>query len=248
MDLDPVLSVLTKLEQSINDRYNDLNDRYNDLNNKITILNEKVDSILSIANDLHTTSPTIHDAAPDTPKKTKRFPFESMLQTWQSYCKDNNTTIIPKAETKLSGWVRDTRKAYKQYINNEPSTMTKEREELLIAANFPFNYPTTTDRPSEKKAQSTPTKHAPKNTLKEKEVGKNPNPTTTPSPRSSTRKKDITTTKADSKTLVPKKLVEKKSITPPTKSIAGIANNKIVNGKKSNPTATKSTAGILMIR
>ncbi len=30
MDLDPILSALSKLEQSINDRYNDLNDRYND--------------------------------------------------------------------------------------------------------------------------------------------------------------------------------------------------------------------------
>jgi regulator of replication initiation timing len=115
MDLDPILSALSKLEQSINDRYNDLNNKYQlvhtqleEFNNKFTILNEKVDSILSIANELHTTSPTIHDAAPDTPKMTKRFPFESMLQTWQSYCKDNNTTIIPKAETKLSGWVRDT--------------------------------------------------------------------------------------------------------------------------------------------
>ena len=63
--------------------------------------------------------------------------------------------------------------------------MTKEQEELLKAANFPFNYPTSTDRPSEKKAQSTPTKHGTENTLKEKEVGKNPNPTTTPSTRSS---------------------------------------------------------------
>jgi hypothetical protein len=161
-DLDPILSALSKLEQSINDRYSDLNDKFQqvntkleEINNKITILNEKVDSILSIANDLHTTSPTINDAAPDTPAKTKRVPFESMLQTWQSYCKDNNTTIIPKNETKLSGWIRDTRKAYKQYINNKPSTMTKEREELLKAANFPFNYPTSTDRPSEKKTKST---------------------------------------------------------------------------------------------
>jgi oligoendopeptidase F len=112
MDLDPILSALSKLEQSINDKYNDLNDKYSlvhtqleEFNNKITNLDEKVDSILSIANDLHTTSPTINDAAPDTPAKTKQFPFESMLQTWQSYCKDNNTTIIPKAETKLSGWV-----------------------------------------------------------------------------------------------------------------------------------------------
>jgi hypothetical protein len=36
-----------------------------------------------------------------------------------------------------------------------------------------------------------------KKTLKEKEVGKNPNPTSTPSPRSSTIEKDITTTKGD---------------------------------------------------
>jgi len=154
MDLDPILSALSKLEQSINDRYTDLNDKYQlvctqlkefnnkftilnekfqqvnskleEFNNKITNLDEKVDSILSIANDLHTTSPTINVAAPDTPAKKKRFSFESMLQTWQSYCKDNNMKIIPKAETKLSGWVQDTQKAYKQYINNEPSTMTKE--------------------------------------------------------------------------------------------------------------------------
>ena len=112
MELNPIFSALSKLEQSINDRYNDLNDKYQlvhtqleEFNNKITILNEKVDSILSIAIDLHTTSPTVNVAAPDTPKKTKRFPFETMLQTWQSYCKDNNTTIIPKAETKLSSWV-----------------------------------------------------------------------------------------------------------------------------------------------
>jgi len=73
--------------------------------------------------------------------------------------------------------------------------MIKEQEELLKAANFPFNYPTSTNRPSEnseKKAKSTPTKHETKNTqkiVKEKEVGKNSNPTATPSTRSSTRKK-----------------------------------------------------------
>jgi len=153
MDLDPILSALSKLEQSINDRYHDLNDKYQlihtpldalnvklnnypdkiqqvntkleEFSNKITILIEKVDSIISIANYLYTTSPTINVAVPENPV-SKQFPFESMLQTWQSYCKENNTTIIPKTDTKLSGWVRDTRKAYKQYINNEPSTMTKE--------------------------------------------------------------------------------------------------------------------------
>jgi prefoldin subunit 5 len=74
MDLDPILSALSKLEQSINDRYTDLN-------NKITNLEEKVESILSIVNKLQTTSPTVNVAAPDTPQKTKRFPFESMLQS-----------------------------------------------------------------------------------------------------------------------------------------------------------------------
>jgi hypothetical protein len=77
--------------------------------------------------------------------------------------------------------------------------------------------------------------------VKEKEVGKNPNPTTCPSTRSSTIKKDTATTNADLKTIVLKKQVGKKSITPPTRSTAGIANDKIVSGKKSNPTATKST-------
>ena len=89
--------------------------------------------------------------------------------------------------------------------------MTKEQEELLKAVNFPFNYPTTTDCPSEKKAKSSPTKHATTNTqkiVKEKEVGKNANPTTTPSTRSSTMKKDTATTNADLKTIVPKKQVE----------------------------------------
>jgi hypothetical protein len=194
-----------------------------------------------------------------------------MLQTWQSYCKDNNTTIIPKTETKLSSWVRDTQKAYKQYINNKTSTMTKELEELLKAANFPFNYPTSTNCPSEnseKKVKSTSTKHETKNTkkiVKEKEVGKNPNPNTTPSTRSSTIKKDTTTTKAtkyknfeskstqmkttesnitkskntQSKTIAPLKQVGKKSITPPTKSTASIANDKKVGGEKSNAKPTK---------
>jgi peptidoglycan hydrolase CwlO-like protein len=78
MDLDPILSALSKLEQSINDRYTDLNDKYQlvhtqleEFNNKITNLDEKVESILSIVNNLQTTSPTVNVAAPDTPQKTK---------------------------------------------------------------------------------------------------------------------------------------------------------------------------------
>jgi peptidoglycan hydrolase CwlO-like protein len=82
MDLDPILSALSKLEQSRNDRYNDLNNKYQlvltqleEFNNKITNLDEKVESILSIVNNHQTTSPTVNVAAPDTPKKTKRFPI-----------------------------------------------------------------------------------------------------------------------------------------------------------------------------
>jgi peptidoglycan hydrolase CwlO-like protein len=78
MDLDPILSALSKLELSVNDRYNDLNDKYQlvhtqleEFNNNITNLNEKVESILSIVNNLQTTSPTVNIAAPDTPQKTK---------------------------------------------------------------------------------------------------------------------------------------------------------------------------------
>jgi hypothetical protein len=48
-----------------------VNTKLEEFSNKITILNEKVDSILSIANDLHTTSPTINVAAPENLVKTK---------------------------------------------------------------------------------------------------------------------------------------------------------------------------------
>jgi hypothetical protein len=34
------------------------------------------------------------------------------LQAWQSYCDKNNTTLVPKSEFKLNGWVKDTRKEY----------------------------------------------------------------------------------------------------------------------------------------
>ena len=92
MDLDPILSALSKLEQSINDRYNDLNDRYNDLNNKITILNEKVDSILSIANcdkslDLLSSDPNIER---EQRAKQKYFTYW-LLET----CKDK-TRLVTK--------------------------------------------------------------------------------------------------------------------------------------------------------
>jgi hypothetical protein len=157
-----------------------------------------------------------------------------MLQTWQSYCKENNMTIIPKAETNLSGWVRDTRKAYKQYVNNEPSTMTKEREELLKAANFPFIYPTSTDRPSEQKTKSTPNKIV---------SGKKSNPTATKSTAGIADDKIVIGKKSNPTTTTgiadDKIVIWKKSNPTVTKSTAGIADDKIVIGKKSNPTATK---------
>ncbi len=183
----------------------------------------------------------------------------------------------------MVGW-ETLQKVYKQYINNEPSTMNKEWEELLKATKFPFSHPTSTNSPSEKKTKPTSTKHATKTTkkltswkettaasrtteigtqndvettpigmqknntsstkkitmktVKEKEVGNNPNPTT-PSTRSSTRKKDTTTTKTtELKTIVPRKQVRKRSSTPPTKLPSSIANDKKAVGKKSSPTPT----------
>jgi hypothetical protein len=49
-----------------------------------------------------------------------------MLQAWQSYCKENNTTHVTKSEFKLNGWVRDIRRAYRQYMNNKPLAMNKQ--------------------------------------------------------------------------------------------------------------------------
>jgi hypothetical protein len=49
-----------------------------EFNNKSTILYEKKDSILSITNDLHTTSPTFNVVATENPVQTKWFPLESM--------------------------------------------------------------------------------------------------------------------------------------------------------------------------
>ena len=44
MDLDPILSALSKLEQSINNRYNDLNDKYQLVNTQLDALNVKLDN------------------------------------------------------------------------------------------------------------------------------------------------------------------------------------------------------------
>jgi hypothetical protein len=72
-----------------------------------------------------------------------------MLQAWQSICKENNTTHVPKSQFKLNGWVRDIRKACKQYINDKPFTMKKEQEELLKAVKIPFIHPTNTNNLSD---------------------------------------------------------------------------------------------------
>jgi hypothetical protein len=65
----------------------------------------------------------------------KRATFETMLQWWKCYCKDN-ATIIPKAEFKLSKWVKDMRKDCKKYTNNLTSMMIEERLAQLTKANF----------------------------------------------------------------------------------------------------------------
>jgi type IV secretory pathway VirJ component len=72
------------------------------------------------------------------PINTKQVTFKSMLDNWLAYTKKHNTTQIPKSEGKLYAWARDTRKAHRAYMNNKPSSMNKQREEQLIAANFPL--------------------------------------------------------------------------------------------------------------
>jgi isocitrate/isopropylmalate dehydrogenase len=71
-----------------------------------------------------------------------------MLQRWKRYCNDNDATVIPKLEFKLSNWEKDTRNAYKKYTNKLTTTMTEERLAQLTEANFPFQgyvgTPTTT--------------------------------------------------------------------------------------------------------
>jgi hypothetical protein len=103
-----------------------VNTKIVELTNKITVIDEKVDCVPSTTNDLCNNSSTSNVSVSDGHIKEKRCSFESMLQAWQNYCNENNTTSVSKSEFKLNGWVRDTRKAYKQYINNKPSTVNKE--------------------------------------------------------------------------------------------------------------------------
>jgi hypothetical protein len=85
----------------------------------------KVDSVQSFTNDLQNNSSTSNIVISGGHIEAKQYNLELMLQAWQFYCKENNT-LVPKSEFKLNGWVRDTRKADRKYINNKPSTMNKE--------------------------------------------------------------------------------------------------------------------------
>jgi hypothetical protein len=58
--------------------------------------------------------------------KAKGCTFNLMLQTQRSYCEENHTSAMPKSELNFNGWVRDTRNAYKQFINEEPPRIIKE--------------------------------------------------------------------------------------------------------------------------
>jgi hypothetical protein len=48
---------------------------------------------------------------------------------------EKHTTNVPTSEFKINGWVRDTRKAYKQYNNQGPSEISEEQEEQLKSLN-----------------------------------------------------------------------------------------------------------------
>jgi hypothetical protein len=85
--------------------------------------------------------------------------------------KEHNTTQIPKTEVKLYAWARDVRRAHRDFRSNKKSTMTKQREEQLLAANFPLEV---------------------KVTSIQNQISKSPvmNLPSTPSTRSLTKKKD----------------------------------------------------------
>jgi hypothetical protein len=51
----------------------------------------------SFTNDLHNNSSTSNIAILGGHTKAKWCTFESILQAWQSYCKENNTTFVLKS-------------------------------------------------------------------------------------------------------------------------------------------------------
>jgi hypothetical protein len=96
-----------------------------------------------------------------------------MFQKWKVYCRENKTKTIPKAESKLSGWVHDQRKAWRKLLNKQKTTMTTERVQLLSLAGFIFDPTTTTAEISTPKMIGKNTKAAtPKSTPKAKAVSK----------------------------------------------------------------------------
>ena len=126
--MEELSAALLKLENLVTTRFDQLDSKVSALENKIESLETSIDH--PVSQDEHGVS---------TGMGIKRASFDFMLDSWINYCKRNKTNVVPKAETKLNGWVRDTRKAYRNFLNNEPCTMTAEREEKLKAANFPFN-------------------------------------------------------------------------------------------------------------
>jgi hypothetical protein len=119
--------------------------------------------------------------------KPKRATFKSMLDEWHKYTKEHNTMQIPTSVVKLNAWARDTRKAYRDFKSNKPSTMNKQRVEQLIAANFPL----------EVNISKSPVKNLP----------------STPSTRSLTKKKDDPNPTPTAK----KRVANKTSTSPKTK-------------------------------
>jgi hypothetical protein len=127
-EMEELSAALLKLENLVTTRFDQLVSKVAALENKIESLETSIDH--PVSQDEHGVS---------TGMGIKRASFDFMLDSWINYCKRNKTNVVPKAETKLNGWVRDTRKAYRNFLNNEPCTMTAERDEKLKAANFPFN-------------------------------------------------------------------------------------------------------------
>jgi hypothetical protein len=111
--MEELSAALLKLENLVKMHFDQLDSKVVALENKIECLEASMD---------HPVNKDEKDVS--TGLGIKRATFDFMLESWINYCKRNNTTVIPKSETKLNGWVRDTRKAYKKFLNNQPCTMT----------------------------------------------------------------------------------------------------------------------------
>ena len=192
-------------------------------------------------------------------EKRQRLTFEEMFQKWKVYCRENETTTIPKAESKLSGWVHDQRKAWRKLLNKQKTTMTTERVRQLSLAGFIFDPTTTTAEISTPKTvigknpkattpKSTPTaKAASKSSDKKVTSMHKPTPKSSPKPEKKTPENEkITTPKSSDQKVSSKKKPTPKSTPKPEKktpenerkTTPKSSDQKVSSKKKATPKST----------